>query len=103
MYHCMRVSVGQVSWVSLKAYNWFYTLIQQHSNRFPRPSEWEMLFGYRRVVAGFMALLGITRHQIWCTRNRHRFEGIPPSSTATLAKVKSSFRFLARVQQRHVV
>ena len=60
-----------------------------------------MLFGYRRVLAGFMALLGITRHQIWCTRNRHRFEGIPPSSTATLAKVKSSFRFLARVQQRH--
>ena len=60
-----------------------------------------MLFGYRRVLAGFMALLGITRHQIWCTRNLHRFEGIPPSSTATLANVKYSFRFLARVQQRH--
>ena len=83
---------------------WFYSLIQQHSRRIPRPSEWEMLFGYRRVLAvpsGFIALLGIMRHQLWCTRNRHRFDGIPPSSTATLAKVKSSFRFLARVQQRH--
>ena len=59
-----------------------------------------MLFVYRRVLAvpaGFVALLGIIRHQLWCTRNHHRFEGVPPSSAATLAKIKSSFRFLARV------
>ena len=84
--------------------NWWFTLMRKHSNRIPCPSEWEMLFGYRRVLAvpaGFVALLGIIRHQLWCTRNRHRFDGIPPCSTATLTKVKSSFRFLARIQQRH--
>ena len=84
--------------------NWLYTLMRQHSSHIPCPSEWEMLFGYRRVLAvpaGFIALIGIMRHQLWCTRNRYRFDGVPPSSAATIAKVKSSFRFLARVQQRH--
>ena len=80
--------------------SWWYNLMRQHSSHIPRPSEWEMLFVYRRVLsvpAGFVALLGIIRHQLWCTRNHHRFEGVPPSSAATLAKIKSSFRFLARV------
>ena len=63
-----------------------------------------MLYGFRRVTAiphGFTALLGIVRHQIWCARNKHRFEGIVPVTAVVLARIKSSFRFVARVQKRH--
>ena len=84
--------------------NWFYRLILQHSRRVHRPTMWEMLYSYRRAIAippGFIALLGLIRHHIWCTRNKYRFEGIAPSATVTLTRIKSSFRFLARVQKRH--
>ena len=83
---------------------WFNSLLLQHYRRIPRPTEWEMLYGFRRLTTiphGFTALLGIVRHQIWCARNKHCFEGITPIATVVLAKIKSSFRFIARIQKRH--
>ena len=82
---------------------WFYNLVLKYSRRIPRPTEWEMLYGFRRVTGiphGFAALLGVVRHQIWCARNKYRFEGIILIASVILTKIKSSFRFVARVQKR---
>ena len=84
--------------------SWFFSVVKQHSHNIPRPTEWEMLYGFRRATAiphGFTALLGIVRHQIWCARNKHRFEGVVPVTNVVLERIKSSFHFIARVQKRH--
>ena len=60
----------------------------------------EILFGFpssSRVPVVFSALMGVLRHHIWLTRNRHRFESIPPDVPDTLCKARSTFRFLVRM------
>ena len=45
-----------------------------------------------------MALL---RHQVWISRNFFRFEHLQPEPRYALERIKSSFRFLARLELRH--
>ena len=90
-------------WVARDLINWLHQLLVKFSNCIPRPSVWEMLYGYRRVTRvppGFIILIGIIKHQLWCARNKFRFEGIIPSLADMLERIKSAFRFDLRIHQR---
>ena len=96
LYHCP---------LAQELISWLYDLMMRHLRRTPRPSVKEMLFGYSRVTnipRGFVALLGIIRHQIWCARNKSRFEDVTPTVLDILERIKSSFRFISRIQRRHM-
>ena len=83
---------------------WFICLLVMYRPTATLPRTRELCFGYPRVEnipAGFVALLGLIRHRLWLDRNRFRFEGKRPVPRLSLERVKSSFRFLLRVQQRH--
>ena len=55
------------------------------------------------IPAGFKFLLATLRHYIWVARNAWQFEGLRPDPQALVKKIKATFRFVSRVQQRITV
>ena len=83
---------------------WYHRLLTQHRHVILPLTPSQVLFGHKpadNIPAGFVALLGLIRHRIWVDRNFHRFDGIQPDPHLSLERIKSSFRFLLRVQRRH--
>ena len=88
--------------VSLLA--WYMSLVAQFDQTYAvtRPSE--ILCGYAssvKIPPIFPCLLGIIRHRIWLARNAHRFDNTSLIYGSVLGSVKSTLRFVLRVQQRH--
>ena len=89
-----------------KLIDWFHALESNYRSSLPRPTSCEIRFGFRsadKIPAGFSVLMALVRHQVWLARNFHRFQGLQPEPQYSLDRVKASFRFLARIQQRHVL
>ena len=89
---------------AVSVWEWFLPQFRKFVPNKVSFSTCEVLFGFSAdpdVPVVFAALLGILRHQIWLTRNAHRFDQTSPDLCATLKKAKSTFRFLVRMLQRH--
>ena len=83
---------------------WFYSILTLNNPSLTSILSSEILLGiarHRRLPISYNALLGIIRHRIWLSRKSATFDGIAPNFEATLAKVKSTFRFLLLVQHRN--
>ena len=89
---------------AVSVWDWFLPQFRKLEPTKVSLSTSEILFGFSAdpdVPVVFTALLGILRHQIWLTRNAHRFDNTSPHICVTLKKAKSTFRFLVRMHQRH--
>ena len=83
--------------------DWFHALLSNFRPSLPRPTSREIRFSYKKadnIPAGFSVLMALVRHQVWVARNFFRFENLQPEPRYSLERVKTSFRFLARLQQR---
>ena len=83
---------------------WYMSLVAQFNQTFPTTTSSQILCGYAtslKILPIFPCLLGIIRHQIWLARNAHRFEITSLIYGSVLCSVKSTLRFVLRVQQRH--
>ena len=83
---------------------WFFQRLVSFDPHACFPRSRESLWGYPKaaqIPKGLIALLGIIRHSIWVARNAFRFDGIQPQPHVSLKRIKSSFRFLLRIQRRH--
>lgn len=84
-------------------WRWFHTLLALY-NPHVTVSPADLLFGFSQssgVPVAFSALLGVLRHQIWLTRNRHRFDQAKPCVDTCLSAAKSTFRFMVKLESRH--
>ena len=89
---------------AVRVFAWFTGLAQMCRPSFTTPTRQQLLLGYDRTTdlpPVLMCLLGITRHQLWKTRNAARFDKVLPSPQRTILQIKSSLRFAIRMQQRH--
>ena len=83
---------------------WYHRRLSQYRQNILHLTPSQVLIGHKpadNIPAGFAALLGLIRHRIWVDRNFDRFDGIQPDPHLSLERIKSSFRFLLRVQRRH--
>ena len=83
---------------------WYQSLVFRSVLLLPHPSPSQLLVGYSsavRIPAAFPCLLGIIHHRVWVARNGWRFDQTPVVFSSVLSGVKSSFRFLLGIQQRH--
>ena len=83
---------------------WFFQRLVSFDPNACFPRTRESIWGYPRtahIPKCFVALMGIIRHRIWVARNAFRFDGIQPLPQISLERIKSSFRFLLRIQRRH--
>ena len=95
----------ECSFVSLLI-DWLHALMSQFRSSLPRPMSLEIRFSFRKadnIPTGFSVLMALLRHQVWISRNFFRFQHLQPEPRYALERIKSSFRFLARIQQRHVL
>ena len=84
--------------------DWFTILFHRAQPTSNCPTTTDILWTFpasANVPAGLIALLGIIRHQIWIARNSHHFDGLQLEPQISLKRIKSSLRFLLRVQQHH--
>ena len=84
---------------------WFFELLLSFDRHACFPCLRESICGYPKSAElpdGFTALLGIIRHRIWVARNAFRFDGVQPIPLLTVEQATSSFRFLLRIQSRHI-
>jgi hypothetical protein len=84
--------------------DWFLARFQQYLPHSKYPTDQELLFGFhpaRKIPVAYSAMLGVIRHQLWLTRNASRFDSTKPDVDFILSRVKSTFRFLLRVQHRN--
>lgn len=83
----------------------FYDIWRLYRPSAPRPSLIERGQVWFCVVCqcshGFLALLGVVRHNTWTARNFYRFDGISPEPLRSLKIIKSSIRFVLWVQRRY--
>ena len=90
--------------VALRVFAWYQSIVHRAIPTSVRPSPSQLLVGYDRSVRippVFPCLLGIIRIGLWIARNAYRFDGSPVVFPSLLSSVKSSLRFVVRIQQRH--
>ena len=90
--------------VAHRVFAWYQSIVHRAIPSSVRPSPSQLLVGYDRSCAFppvFPCLLCIICHRAWITRIAYRFNGSPVVYPSLLASVKSSLRFVVRIQQRH--
>ena len=90
--------------VALRVFAWYQSIVHHAVPTSVQPSPSQLLVGYDRSVQippVFPCLLGIIRHHLWVACNAYRFDGSPVVYQLLLTSVKSSLRFVVRLQQRH--
>ena len=83
---------------------WYQSLVHRAFSSSVCPSPSQLLVGYDcscPFPPVFPCLLGIIRHRLWIARNAYRFDGSLVVYSSLLASVKSSLRFIVRLQQCH--
>ena len=89
---------------SIVLLKWFFAILKDFNPSAAPPTPMVVLFGFynmSHIPCCFTALLGIVRHRIWLLRNSYVFEHTVPDCPSAIAAIKSSFRFLLRLQKRH--
>ena len=84
--------------------HWFTSIFNLFDPSVHNFSPTLLLFGFSQnptIPMGFSALLGIIRHRLWLMRNAYTFDHIAADVPLAISRIKSSFRFLLRVQQRN--
>ena len=85
-------------------FHWFLSILQLFDPSIISIQPHEIFFGFidsPQIPPCFTALLGIVRHQVWVTRNSATFDGNRAYIPEIISKVKSTFRFMLRIQLRH--
>ena len=83
--------------------SWFLLIVQLFNSSILVISPSELLLGFprsRQLPQAFNALLGILRHRIWLERNAFTFENRLPDYESSIIRIKSTFRFLLKLQRR---
>ena len=83
---------------------WYQSLVHRAVPALAFPTLSQLLVGYApsvRIPPVYPCLLGLIRHRIWVARNAWRFDQSPVVYSAVLSAVKSSLRFIVRIQYRH--
>ena len=87
-----------------RVFAWYLSLVRRFAPTTGPLSTSQILCGYGPIVKlppVLPCLLGIIRHRIWVARNSYRFDNLCMDYGSTLSSVKSSLRFMLRVQRRH--
>lgn len=90
--------------VARRIFAWYQSVVKLVIPSSVRPSPSQLLVGYDRAMTippVFPCLLGIIRHRLWIARNGFRLDQTPVVYQSILSAVKSSLRFVVRIQQRH--
>ena len=85
-----------------RIFAWYQSIVHPSSSVRRSPSQ--LLVGYDHSClfpTVFPCLLGIIRHRLWIARNAYQLDGSQVVYTSLLASVKSSLRFVVRIEQCH--
>lgn len=83
---------------------WYRSILQQYRPQLPPVTTGEILVGYAsdvRLPPVFSCLLGVIRHSLWLSRNQVKFDHRQRKHHDVIQHIKSSLRFIIRIQQRH--
>ena len=87
-----------------RIFAWYLSLVRRFAPTTGPLSTSQILCSYGPTVKlppVLPCLLGIIRHRIWIARNSCRFDNLCVGYGSILSSVKSSLRFMLRVQRRH--
>ena len=87
---------------SISVLEWFLSIFRLYDRSKVNLLPNEVLFGFsdNKIPSIFSAILGVIRHNIWLTRNQFVFDKKQPHLENTLKNIKSTTRFITRMQCR---